>query len=189
MKDDNLEENLRKMFEILSEKVDFYDINSKFLFDAEEIMKTVFRNYFEAVEGSMCCYDKASYVVRTIQKSLNERKNLALTESYAEYQRRGGDLGGLNASNCDLNERCFWCPKTIKDTKQAIDLFYGLINVGSIARKTKDQEWKNKLLETALDLALEKMEERLDYEKYYGVPDKKDLLIEAEERLKSKEGV
>ena len=130
MKDrEDLEKSLKMVLDRLSQNFDSYDYYNNTLFNGEDTVYIIFRNYISAVEGSPCCADKTRYIVKRIKKALEERKNQLLTETYQEYKERGGNLGGLNESNTDLNSVCYWCPKTIKDTDTAISLYYSLLNV------------------------------------------------------------
>lgn len=157
MKDkENLEKSLKIVLDKLSQNFDSYDYYNNTLFNGENTVYTIFRNYITAIEGSPCCADKARYIVKRIKKALEERKNQSLTETYQEYKDRGGDLGGLNESNTDLNSVCYWCPKTIKDTDTAISLYYSLLNVPRYIQTNLNKEkikWQK--LNEWLDLVLQ----------------------------------
>ena len=52
----------------------------------------------------------------------NPRKEL--TPDDREYQKRGNDIGGIT----ELDNICYWCPKTIKDTDTALAIFKAYIS-------------------------------------------------------------
>jgi len=137
------EELLKEMITAFSNSFDKYEFYEEFLFNGEEIMNSVFRDFISSTEGSSCCADKSGFITRRIKRAIKERKNLPLIETYQEYKNNGGDLGGINESNTDLNQICYWCPKNIKDTDSAIDLYFNLLNVPSYVErqvKQKDQQ-------------------------------------------------
>lgn len=137
------ENEFKKLLEALSNNLEDYDFYNDVLFNGEEIMDMVFKDYISDVEGSSCCADKSGFIVSRIKKALKERKNIPLCQTYAEYKNAGGYLGGINETNTDLNKVCYWCPKTIKDTDTAIALYFSLLNVPSYCRKMlkeKEQE-------------------------------------------------
>jgi len=137
------EETLKDFLTKLASSFDEYDYYNDILFNGEEIMDLVFKDYISEIEGSPCCADKSGFIVRRIKKALKERTNIPLGQTYAEYRDNGGNLGGINENNTDLNEICYWCPKTIKDTDSAIKLYIELLNVPRYVRsqvKDKDQQ-------------------------------------------------
>lgn len=147
-------QHLEDFIKALASNLDDYEFYNDVLFNGEEIMDMVFKDYIADIEGSMCCADKSRFIVRRIKNALKERKNISLQETYAEYRDNGGNLGGINENNADLNEICYWCPKTIKDTDSAINLYFELLNVPRYVRSQlneKDQqlaELKAKLKES-----------------------------------------
>ena len=146
MNKENLENDIKKVIETLYNNADDYEFYNDFLFNAEEIMDSLFRNYIELTEGSSCCGDKSSFIVRRIKCAIKERKNMPLSYTYAEYRDNGGNLGGINETNTDLNKVCYWCPKTIKDTDSAIDLFFSLLNMPRYVKTILDEK-EQKIIE------------------------------------------
>ena len=51
---------------------------------------------------------------------IQQKNNVLLQQTYREYQNNGGNIGNIT----ELDQICYWCPKTIKTSKEAIDLFY-----------------------------------------------------------------
>jgi hypothetical protein len=149
-KKESLEETLKTILTKLTSKIDDYGFYNNFLFNAEEIMDTIFGNYIETIEGGCCCRDKSGFIVGRIKKALKERKCQSLSQSYKEYKDNGGDLGGIDETNTDLNELCYWCPKTLKNTDEAISLFFELLNLGKVVRKQRDLQTENEQLKQQL---------------------------------------
>lgn len=137
-----LEKDLKGIINKLSQNFDLYEFYNTVLFNGEEIMNMVFRDYISDVEGSPCCADKSGFIVRRIKRALKERKNIPLCQTYAEYRNNGGDLGGINETNTDMDTICYWCPKTIKDTDAAIELYFSLLNVPRYLRSMSKEKIK-----------------------------------------------
>ena len=142
MSKENIEDDLKKCIEALCNNFDDYEFYNNFLFNAEEIMNSLFRNYIELIEGSPCCNDKSGFIVKRIKQALKERRNIPLKYTYAEYRDSGGNLGGINETNTDLNTVCYWCPESIKDTDNAIDLFFSLLNMPRHMKTILDEKDK-----------------------------------------------
>ena len=94
----------------------------------EFLIQTFFEEYFKKKEGFTCCTDKARYTVNKIKEMIKKKKTVFLSETYREYQNTGGDIGSIK----ELDNLAYWCPKTISDTKEAMELFY----------KNTIQRWK-----------------------------------------------
>ena len=161
------EKVLKNLIETITENLDYYDFYNNFIFNAEELVDTIFKHYISTVEGGPCCADKSGFIVSRIKQSLKERKNIPIRETYREYKAKGGNLGGINESNTNLDNVCYWCPKTIKDTDSAISLFFELIDIGKIAGKIKKNseqitkiERQIKVIDKALDLACGKTQKK-----------------------------
>ena len=90
------------------------------LLNGDYILKTFFEEYFRKIEGPACCCDKANYVLEAIKIMIQQKNNVLLQQTYREYQNKGGNIGSIK----ELDEICYWCPKTIKTSKEAIELFY-----------------------------------------------------------------
>lgn len=122
------ENKFRSFIEELVDSIDeetIFEIAKIDLKDRKEIMTIYFDNFFTLTEGSSCSHDKANYVVRKIEKSIETNENLKLPETYGEYQSRGGNIGSIT----ELDEICYWCPKTIPDTQTALKLFDSYIRM------------------------------------------------------------
>lgn len=120
----DIKDSLKQVIENISEvaKKDGYDeywVYSQLL-NGDYILKTFFEEYFRKVEGSACCCDKANYVLGAIKVMIQQKKNISLQQTYREYQQNGGNIGSIK----ELDEVAYWCPKTIKTSKDAIELFY-----------------------------------------------------------------
>jgi|GEM_PF-3545402 len=87
--------------------------------DSTKIFKTFFSSYFSDIEGMACSVDKARYVANKIVKGLKEDKIIQLQQTYREYRDSGSSIGAIK----ELDKVAYWCPKTIKDTKEAMEIF------------------------------------------------------------------
>ena len=90
------------------------------LLNGDYLVGTFFEEYFRKTEGSACCCDKANYVLGAIKIMIQTKQNVILQQTYREYRDNGGNIGSIQ----ELDEVCYWCPRTIKTSKEAIELFY-----------------------------------------------------------------
>lgn len=191
MKDKFDENVLKDILNNLSMNLDKYNLYNDVLFNAEEIMEIVFREYISDIEGSPCCVDKSRFIIGRIKRALKERKNIPLCQTYAEYKNNGGDLGGINETNTNMNDICYWSPKTIKDTDTAIELYFSLLHVPSYVRNmlkekeeklTKQKEMWNKLKDF---LEEDKLFEYFEENAVYGY---KNCLLSIKNKIRELEG-
>lgn len=121
------EEELKKHIEEVTEALaknaeesgfDNYWFYSQFI-NGDFLVTSFFEEYFRKNEGLGCCADKANYVLGAIKKMIQIKNNIKLQQTYREYQENGGNIGSIE----ELDEICYWCPKTIKTSKDAIELF------------------------------------------------------------------
>lgn len=68
----------------------------------------------EKLEGSSCCADKSSFVVRKTLQALKTGQNQSL---FADYTK-------VDHIKEDKERQAYWSPTTVKDTDEAIDLFW-----------------------------------------------------------------
>lgn len=68
----------------------------------------------EKLEGSACCADKSGFVKRMTIKALKEGKNLSLYDDYTDIDR----------IKEDKERQAYWSPTSIKDTDEAMELFW-----------------------------------------------------------------
>lgn len=68
----------------------------------------------EKLEGMACCADKSGFIKRMTIKALKERTNLSLFADYTNVDR----------IKEDKERQAYWSPKTIKDTDEAMELFW-----------------------------------------------------------------
>ena len=121
--ENNIEDSFKNIIDILLKKAEqegfddywFYST----LLDGEEMMKLFFEEYFKKKEGISCCVDKAIFTVKGIKRMIQTKQNIKLKATYREFQEKGGDIGAIK----NLDNICYWCPKTIEDTKQAIKIY------------------------------------------------------------------
>ena len=105
MSNEEIIEGIKSIVEAFP-KIDNYDLLREHVFTLDGILETFFDNYFDKVEGWVCSHDKTCYVVSGIKKALKEKRNISLE---------------------DKDPKAYWCPRTIKNTDQAINLFYKTI--------------------------------------------------------------
>ena len=91
----------------------------------DEIIKKVFEKYFMLKEGVSCCADKANYVLESTNKTLKTGKYISLQMTYGDYKKAGHNIGGIT----ELNEICYWCPTTMKTTKDALEILFRILNL------------------------------------------------------------
>lgn len=75
----------------------------------------------EKIEGSACCVDKASFITSMTIKALKEQQNLSLFDDYQ------------NAEQIKENKerQAYWSPKCVKDTDEAMKLFWDWFNLNN----------------------------------------------------------
>ena len=103
---------------------------------SEELLERIFSNYFDEVEGTTCCVDKARFVVKKMFESEEKQEVLSLQYTYGEskYAERFKD---------SKNKKCYWCPNTITNTDEAFDTLMNLINPRRVDNFIKKQIEKN----------------------------------------------
>ena len=95
------------------------------LVESKEIMRLFFSRYFFLTEGSGMSSDKASYVSNRIIKGLKEDVILTLQEVY--------DIKKYPQMEKYEGEIAYWCPKNIKNTKEALDIFVNhILNIKEV---------------------------------------------------------
>lgn len=113
-----MDEKLLKDFsEVMSALLSDFDDNAyyKELFNSNtEMLELLFDNYFRKVEGFSCSHDKSVYTVSTILKALKDNKVYSLSETY--------DINKYPQMKKYEGEVAYWCPTTIKDTQEAIEI-------------------------------------------------------------------
>lgn len=145
-KEDEFDKKLSEVIKSLStlaeeDGFDDYWFYSQCL-QGDYILKSFFEEYYKENEGFSCCVDKASFTVSKIKEMINEKQPISLQETYKQCQENGGDIGEIK----DLDKIAYWCPQTIKDSKEAIELFYKNV----IKNKTEKLEHKIKVQDEAL---------------------------------------
>lgn len=85
--------------------IDDYDFYNQPLFEKDIFLEAFFENFFKTLEGISYAHDKTVYVISRIRKALKEKRNISLKEECA-------------------GKVAYWCPKTIKNTDQALYLYY-----------------------------------------------------------------
>ena len=116
------QDKLKKVINNIANSIDMSDLE---LYRSEldsriNIFELFFDHYFRKIEGFPCSHDKSIYVSKKIEKYLATGKNECLKQTYREYQQKGGNIGSIT----ELDEICYWCPKTIKDSEEATSIIF-----------------------------------------------------------------
>lgn len=116
------EKNIEKVINSITGLIDMSDLDLyRTVFNSKQsILELFFDNYFEKIEGHPFSHDKSVYVVRKINSYIMTGENDVLQETYREHQQNGGDIGGIT----ELDKICYWCPKTIKNSEEAISIIF-----------------------------------------------------------------
>ncbi len=92
--------------------------NQKNMYILEHITSGLYEHFYrqlmEKIEGSSCCGDKSRFIARRSLRSLQEKNNLSLYDDYMECDQ----------IKENKEERAYWSPRTIKDTDEAMGLFW-----------------------------------------------------------------
>lgn len=133
--------NQDKLKEVINEFTNSIDISDLELYRSEldsriNILKLFFGHYFRKMEGFSCSHDKSIYVSKKIEKYLTTGENESLRQTYGEYQQNGGDIGSVT----ELSKICYWCPKTIKDSKEATEIIFHYLCMDANYFKNKYKE-------------------------------------------------
>lgn len=122
MNKEKFKDILISLFENMQPKTDeelFSLYEKTFVPEAFNILKDIFTGYFRQVEGSSCSADKGRFVARKLVESVQKKETFNLKLTYADHQASGGKIGIIT----ELDELCYWCPETIADTKEALNLY------------------------------------------------------------------
>lgn len=138
MSDEDIKKGINAIFDAFGkEPMEKYWYENKVLTNNKEMIKTFFKSYISKVEGRSCSSDKASYIVSGIFKALEEKKNLSLQQTY--------DVEKYPQMKKYEGEIAYWCPKTIKDTDEAMALLLDCLNLNfeKIAKKISEISGEN----------------------------------------------
>lgn len=84
----------------------------------EHIVSGLYKHFHtqrtEKLEGSACSVDKSSFIEQMTLKALKTQQNLSL---YDDYQH-------VEQIKEDKERQAYWSPKSIKDTNEAMELFW-----------------------------------------------------------------
>lgn len=122
-REEELKKQIKEVTEVLIKNAEENGFDNywfyKELIKGDFLVTSFFEEYFRKNEGLSCCTDKANYVLSAIKRMIRQKENIKLQQTYREYQENGGHIGSIE----ELDEICYWCPKTIKTSKDAIELF------------------------------------------------------------------
>lgn len=149
VKSENLEENgglyneLKDIYKKdpvgFLEKLSFADIKFQMLLDKifnipneehEYLMQFManglYRHFHETriekLEGFSCCADKSGFIQDMTFKAIKENTNLSLYDDYSKIAHMKDNHKG----------RAYWSPTSVKDTDEAIALFFEWYNLGNV---------------------------------------------------------
>ncbi len=130
--------NQDKLKEVINNIVNSIDVSNLELYRSElgsgiNIFELFFDHYFRKMEGFPCSHDKSIYVSKKIEKYLATGENENLKQTYREYQQNGGNIGYIT----ELDEICYWCPKTIKDSEEATSIIFHYLCIDTNYFKNK----------------------------------------------------
>lgn len=133
--------NQDKLKEVINNIANSIDMSDLELYRSElgsriNIFELFFDHYFRKTEGFSCSHDKSIYVSKKIEKYLNTGENENLKQTYREYQQNGGNIGSIT----ELDEICYWCPKTIKDSEEATSIIFHYLCIDTNYFKDKYKE-------------------------------------------------
>lgn len=84
----------------------------------EHIISGLYEHFHETriekLEGTSCCADKSRFIEGMTLKAIKENKNLSLYDDYSKIEHMKDKQKG----------RAYWSPTSIKDTDEAIELFW-----------------------------------------------------------------
>ena len=96
--------------------IDVSDQKNKYIlqFINNGIYEHFHKTRIKKLEGSACCADKSSFIKRMTLKALKEGENQSLYDDYTQ----------TNRIKEDKERQAYWSPKTVKDTDEAMELFW-----------------------------------------------------------------
>jgi hypothetical protein len=121
MNDKKVEKGLTGLIEALTDGVDEFEYYRDTFSSCREMMETFFSNFFEKTEGTACSHDKAVHVVNRILESLDQGEWLTLYDTY-DLERHP------QMAKC-FDKVAYWCPKKMKNAKEAADVFRGMLSL------------------------------------------------------------
>ena len=124
--DKELKQEISNVIEAIVKNSDYskMDLYQDMFKDRKTIIRNIFSRYISKIEGHSCSGDKASYIASGIEKTLTTGNNYTLQQTYREYRDNGGNIGGIKTG---LDKQCYWCPSTIKDTNEALEILTKLV--------------------------------------------------------------
>lgn len=122
MKNKVNEKELKDVITNLSESIDMSDLElyQMELKDKVSIIQLFFDHYFRKYEGMPFSHDKSVYVSKKIDEYLTTGENDYLRETFRDYMLKGNKVGQFT----NLDEICYWCPKTILTSEEATAIFF-----------------------------------------------------------------
>lgn len=160
-KEIKMQEGIKKCVESLAssfgEVFDDFGFLKK-LFTVENLLEELLTSYFTETESAVCSADKARFVAKRILRAIEEGKHLSLSKTYAEHAAENPENEDAQQyAKDDPDSICYWCPLTLKDTKQAVSLVLQLTQTFSLSRKLATDLKQEKKKVADLDYELKKI--------------------------------
>ena len=121
LNEEEIKESVVDVVAALSGRKDRFELYGTIFNNSKEIMELFFKRFFMYTEGWSCSADKARFTTRQILKAFETKEHLPLQETYDPNVH-------WQAKEC-AGEIAYWCPEKIKDTKEAIELFWNMITL------------------------------------------------------------
>ena len=121
--DEEIKEGIVSIFEALGADKDddeMFEMYKRELADQESIMANFFTSFFEKTEGRAYSRDKGNFTTGRVIRALSTKKHLPLRELY--------DIEKYPQMKEYEGEIAYWCPNNLKNTEEAIELFWNVIN-------------------------------------------------------------
>jgi hypothetical protein len=118
--------------------------NQKNMYIIDHILSGLYEHFFNNLmnntEGRACCADKSRFIRNMTLKALKKQENLSLYQDYVKVEKFKDDP--------DKERQAYWSPKTIKDTNDAMKMFWDWY----LLREPKDKDDVNVKFDKAIDL-------------------------------------
>lgn len=108
-------EMMHDILSMLSDTTDDYEESPR------EMLEDYFDQKISKMEGSICSFDKADYLINQMIKSKRLNTNLNLYKTYQDLKDNGIDIGAIKDE--DLKHKCYWVPESFTTTDEAWEWF------------------------------------------------------------------
>lgn len=106
----------QRMVTLIEQVMNVPDSENEYLL--EHIVSGLYKHFhtqrIEKMEGSVCCYDKSSFIESRTLLALKKNENISLFDDYQKSER----------IKEDKTRQAYWSPQTVTDTDEAMKLFW-----------------------------------------------------------------